>query len=81
MLAVVVVLLALYVRSGLSLWSAWHASSLDSAKVVSLQAQNDRLKSRASQLHERWETEAQARRLGMARAGEKSYVIRGLPHD
>ncbi len=81
MLAVVVVLLALYVRSGLSLWSAWRASSLDSAKVVSLKAQNDRLKSRDAQLHERWETEAQARRLGMARAGEKAYVIRGLPHD
>lgn len=79
MLAVVVALVGLYVRSGLSLWSAWHASGIDSAKVVSLQAQNDRLKAQHTQLHERWETEAQARRLGMAHDGEKAYVIRGLP--
>lgn len=79
MLAVVVALVGLYIRSGLSLWSAWHASRIDSVKVLTLQAQNDRLKVQRTQLHERWETEAQARRLGMARDGEKAYVIRGLP--
>ena len=81
MMAVVVALVALYVRSGLSLWSAWHASRTDSAKVLSLRRQNAQLEHQHAQLHERWAIEAQARRLGMARDGEKAYVIRGLPHN
>lgn len=81
MLAVVIGLLGLYVRSGLSLWNAWHASRIDSAKVVSLEAQNARLSQQSSRLHERWTAEAAARRLGMAHDGEKAYVIRGLPNN
>jgi hypothetical protein len=81
MLVVVIALLGLYVRSGLSLWSAWHASRLDSAKVLSLKAQHARLSQQGSQLHERWSTEAAARRLGMAHTGEKAFVIRGLPQN
>ena len=81
MLAVVIALLGLYVRSGLSLWSAWHASRVDSAKVLSLEAQHARLAQQSSQLHERWATEAAARRLGMAHDGEKAFVIRGLPRN
>ncbi len=73
MLAVVIALLGLYVRSGLSLWSAWHASRVDSATVLSLEAQNVALKRQRTQLHERWSTEAAARRLGMAHDGEKAY--------
>lgn len=81
MVLAVFVLLALYIRSGLSLWSAWHASQADSAKVVSLRAQNAQLKRQGSELHQRWETEAAARRLGMAHEGEKAYVVRGLPRN
>lgn len=81
MLAVVIALLGLYVRSGLSLWSAWNASRLDSAKVLSLKAQHALLGQEGKQLHERWATEAAARRLGMAHDGEKAFVIRGLPRN
>ena len=81
MLTVVIALVGLYVRSGLSLWSAWNASRIDSAKVVSLEAQHARLSQQSSQLHERWATEAAARRLGMAHDGEKAFVIRGLPRN
>jgi cell division protein FtsB len=81
MLALVVALVGLYVRSGLSLWSAWSASRVDSAKVLSLEAQSNRLKQQHSQLQQRWATEAAARRLGMAHDGEKAYVIRGLPSN
>lgn len=81
MLAVVLALLGLYVRSGLSLWSAWHASRDDSAKVLSLQQQNTQLKQQGAQLQQRWSTEVAARRLGMAHSGEKAFVIHGLPGD
>jgi cell division protein FtsB len=81
MLAVVIVLLGLYVRSGVSLWSAWRASRAGSATVLSLEAQNADLKRQRTQLHERWSTEAAARRLGMAHDGEKAYVVRGLPSN
>lgn len=79
MSAVIVALLLLYVRSGVSLWSAWSASRADGAKVVQLEAENAQLKRERSQLHDRGVAEAQARRLGMAREGEKPYVIDGLP--
>jgi hypothetical protein len=79
MIAVIVVLLVLYIRSGISLWSAWHASRADSAKVVSLESQNAELKRQRTALGEPWSSEAQARRLGMGHKGEKPYVIRGLP--
>jgi cell division protein FtsB len=81
MLAVVIGLFGLYVRSGLSLWNAWNASRVDSAKVVSLLTENARLRQQRSRLHEPWVTEAAARRLGMAHDGEKAYVIRGLPSN
>lgn len=81
MIAVIVALLVLYIRSGISLWSAWHASRSDSAKVVALEAQNSELKRQRTVLGEHWSSEAQARRLGMAHKGEKTYVIRGLPSN
>jgi cell division protein FtsB len=81
MLVLVVALVGLYVRSGVSLWSAWNASRADSTKVLSLEAQSNRLKQQHSQLQQRWATEAAARRLGMAHDGEKAYVIRGLPSN
>lgn len=79
MLAVLLVLLALYVRAGLSLWSTWQASRADSGKVVVLNGQNRRLKAQHATLQARWPIEAEARRLGMAYRGERAYVVRGLP--
>lgn len=79
MLAVLLVLLALYVRAGISLWSTWQASRADSVKVMVLNSQNERLKHQHAALQARWPTEAQARLLGMAYRGERAYVVRGLP--
>ncbi len=79
MTAVILALLALYVRSGVSLLGAWSASRADRAKVVQLEAENARLKRQRSQLYGREAAEEQARRLGMARPGEPLYVISGLP--
>jgi hypothetical protein len=81
MLTVVLALVGLYVRSGVSLWSAWGSSRADSAKVLFLQRQNLSLKRQHAELTRRWATEVAARRLGMALSGEKSFVIRGLPDN
>jgi cell division protein FtsB len=79
MTAVIVALLGLYVRSGVSLLTAWSASRADHAKVVQLEAQNAQLKRKRSQLYGRQASEDEARRLGMVHPGEKPYVISGLP--
>lgn len=79
MLVVACTLLALYIQAGVSLWSAWKASRSDSATVLSLQAQNTRLQQEQSDLQKGWSTEIEARRLGFARSGEKTYSIHGLP--
>lgn len=81
MLTVVLAIVGLYVRSGLSLWSAWGSARVDSAQVLTLRQQNLRLKQQHSALTQRWATEVAARRLGMAHDGEKSFVIRGLPDN
>jgi cell division protein FtsB len=81
MTAVIVALLGLYVRSGVSLLGAWKASRADRAQVVELEAQNALLKRERSRLSERQVAEEQARRLGMARPGERPYVISGLPSN
>jgi hypothetical protein len=81
MIAVVVALLVLYVRSGLSLWGAWQTSRVDAAKVHALQVQHSRLQRQRDKAGEGWFAEMQARRLGLAHKGDKPYVVRGLPHD
>lgn len=81
MLGVMVALLYLYVSAGVSLLGAWHASKVASAKVATLQRENVQLKSRHRALGDAWVINAEARRLGMARPGEKTYVVRGLPRN
>lgn len=81
MVAVIVALLVLYVRSGLSLWGAWQTSRVDTAKVHALQVEHSRLRRQRGLANEPWVVEEQARRLGLAHGGDKPYVVRGLPHD
>jgi cell division protein FtsB len=80
-LVVACTLLALYIQAGVSVWSAWKASRSDSAKVLSLQAQNMRLKQEQSDLQKGWSLETKARQLGFAHSGEKTYAVHGLPPD
>jgi cell division protein FtsB len=81
MIVVIIALLVLYVRSGISLWNAWQTSHVDTAKVKALEAQHARLEGQRGPQHEPSAIEAQARRLGLAHRGEKTYVIRGLPRN
>jgi cell division protein FtsB len=49
------------------------------AEVASLQAENHRLRAQQRELKRPSAQEREARRLGMVKAGEKSFVIEGLP--
>ncbi len=48
-------------------------------EVAQARAHNERLKTRKAELSKPGAVELEARRLGMVKAGEKSYVIEGLP--
>ena len=49
------------------------------AEVAQLRAENKRLRARRDDLRKTGTLEREARRLGMVRAGEKAYVIEGIP--
>lgn len=79
MLGVMAALLYLYLSAGVTLFSTWRQSKQDSAQVVALEAQNRALVRQHDALSGQGAVEAQARRLGMIRAGEQGYVVSGLP--
>jgi cell division protein FtsB len=81
MLVVMVVLAYFYLSAGLRLFSAWTEGRHDRAQVRTLEAQNRALRRQHTLLAAPGATEAQARRLGMIRPGEQSYVVSGLPDN
>ncbi len=69
----------LYVHPLLSIWSTRGEAAQRRADVVRMQAENDRLARRVKALRSPGALEREARRLGMVRPGERSYVIENLP--
>jgi cell division protein FtsB len=63
-----------YVRS-------WRLSHETRAEIQQLRQDNTVLRTRAKRLKSPGQLELEARKLGMARPGERVYVIRGLPPD
>ena len=63
--------------------ASWVATYKDAkrkrADVAALKADNQRLRDRRRDLKDPASLEREARRLGMVKAGEKSYVIQDLP--
>ena len=49
------------------------------AEIAALKAENRRLRERRRELRDPAALEREARRLGMVKAGEKSYVVEGIP--
>jgi hypothetical protein len=78
LLALLLVLLS-YVGPAAKYWEAWHLNRKTRADVQSLRDDNARLRERARVLQRPQRIELEARRLGMARPGERVYVVRGLP--
>jgi septum formation initiator len=58
---------------------SWKLARHTSSEVSSLRQDNARLKARARLLQSPHQVELEGRRMGMARPGERVYVIKGLP--
>lgn len=70
-----------YVGPARSLMSTWQDSNARQAEVQALDREHKALLERAKELRDSRAIEAEARRLGMVRPGERPYVVGGLPRD
>ena len=68
-------------RAGTELPRVVAACEADARRAEDLRTDNARLRERAKRLRDPNTIELEARRIGMARPGERAYVIRGLPRD
>jgi cell division protein FtsB len=81
LIAVFAFVIYLYVGPAASWISTYHEAKKKRAEVAALKAENQRLRERRRELRDPASLEREARRLGMVKAGEKSYVIEGLPKE
>ena len=81
MLAVMVALAYLYLSAGVRMFSTWQQARHDQAAVRVMEAEHLRLTAQHQLLSDPETVEGEARRLGMARNGERQYVLSGLPGD
>jgi len=81
LLGVAVAVLALYVGPALSFISTSREAGERRAQVEVLRKENRELRARRTALKNPAALEQEARRLGMVRPGERSYVLRGLPEE
>lgn len=78
LLVVLVLILASYVGPAASYLKAWRFSHETHSELTQLQSENKQLHHRLKQLHDPRQVEREARAIGMAKPGEKVYVIKGL---
>ncbi len=81
MLCVLAALLYLYLSAGIRMLSTWHQSNHDRAAVTAMEREHRSLVQQHQTLGETGTIEAEARRLGMMRAGEQPYIVSGLPQN
>jgi cell division protein FtsB len=79
LIAVFAFVIYLYVGPAATWISTYQEAKKKRAEVAALKAENRRLRERRRELRDPASLEREARRLGMVKAGEKSYVIEGLP--
>jgi cell division protein FtsB len=83
-LALVLVLLfilALYIRPLAGYHGSWQEAKAKRAEVELLRKENRELRARRAALSSEKALEQEARRLGMVKAGERAYALKGLPED
>jgi cell division protein FtsB len=73
--------LVLYLYIGpLRTWvSTWQEAKQKRQEVATLRAQNQQLRAHEDSLQRSSALEREARRLGMVKAGERAYIVEGLP--
>ena len=79
LLVVLLGMLFLYVGPARSYWSTVQEAKHRRADVARLKHENTKLRARRDALRNPAALEREARRLGMVRPGERSYVVKHLP--
>jgi cell division protein FtsB len=79
LIAVLGFVLYLYVGPALTWVSTYREAARKRGEVAALQGENRKLRERRRELRDPAAIEREARRLGLVKAGEKSYVVEGLP--
>jgi len=79
LLVTLLLVLLSYIGPAANYWEAWNLNRETRTEVRTLRQDNARLRERAQALERPQRVELEARRLGMARPGERVYVVRGLP--
>jgi cell division protein FtsB len=79
LLVVLLGILFLYIGPARSYWSTVQEAKHRRAEVASLKRENAKLRARRAALGNTAALEREARRLGMVRPGERSYVVKHLP--
>src|SRR5437764_12692747 len=79
LIGVFALVLYLYIGPAVSWLRAYREAGRQREAVAQLRAQNARLMRRVQDLKRPGALEREARRLGMVRAGEREYVLQGLP--
>jgi cell division protein FtsB len=79
LIAVLGFVVYLYIGPAANWVSAYREAGRKRAEVAELKTENQRLRERRRELRDAEALDREARRLGMVKAGEKSYVIEGLP--
>lgn len=79
LIATFALVLFLYIGPAVSWISTWREASHQREQVAQLRAVNHELRARRDALKAKGAIEREARNLGMVKAGERAYVIQGLP--
>jgi cell division protein FtsB len=79
LIAVLAFVVYLYIGPATTWVSTYNEAKRKRADVAALKAENQRLRARRKELSDPAALEREARRIGMVKAGEKSYVIEDLP--
>jgi cell division protein FtsB len=81
LLFVGLLLIYLYINPLRTYLSTYQEAKTKRGEVAELQREHDALVKRKRALRSPSAVETEARRLGMVRADERAYVVRGLPRD
>jgi cell division protein FtsB len=81
LLLVLIAVLVSYLGPAANYIESWRLAKQTRAELQQLRTDNDRLRERAKSLRDSNTIELEARRIGMARPGERAFVVRGLPKD
>ena len=81
LLCVGVALVYLYLSAGIRMLSTWSQSRNDDATVLAMEREHTQLERQHETLGSQRTLEEEARQLGMAKKGEQSYIVSGLPNN